>query len=878
MREDAAAEADLVDAGYRDRVLTELAQNAADAAGAHGTLGVWLDGRDLHVANTGAPLNAAGVQALSALRASSKDLTAGVGRFGVGFSAVLAVSDDVSVLSTSGSIRFAAEQTRQALAGKSSGAQVPVLRLVWPVDAAPTDGWDTEVVLRLRDGVDADALLAAMSDEATELLLELPALESIRVGDALVARTEVVLPSGAVEVSVGERTWWQYSTHRSRWLMPVVGGRARPVVDDVLRAPTPSDEELSLPAMLIADIELQPDRRRIMPGADVGALADGYADFAAALPAVDRLALVPEPGFARSPVDGELRDAVLRELREHAWLPVVGDPDAVAVPTSAVVITGLTTELAELIGDVVPNLVTPELSERRYAAALSQLDVQRIGLARVAEALGGLDRSPQWWRGLYAALEPLAVDTVAAEELGALPVPLADGRLVTGPRTTVVGTDLTSAGDVAVHWARLVHPNATHPLLQRLGAKEAAALDLLSDPALQSAVESGDDDDAGELAEAVLAIAAHITDPGQLPAWLGLIPLPDSGGGLRSADELLLPDAPLATVLIAESPFGTVDAGLVERFGAVALRAVGVGWGFTVVQDDAPTGPDHDLDGEDDWWDSLPEDPQELAGVRDLDLVDDDKWPQALTLLAEDASTRPLLADRLGYTAWWLRNNARIDGQRLGTLIASDDSVFAGLLDVLEHPHTGVFSSATADPAALDRDSAQVLLDRLADSARTPTAATTVAVHALLAAAVASRRIDADDIAPPDRVRTVECVVADPADALVVDNPWVARVMPYDIAVLGSIDTASALADLLDVRVASDAVRGEVVSTGRDSTWGAVPAAVAAFVAMGLPVPSGAVVVHSELRIRLSGAVTGERSVAWWRDEDGLDHVGEDFR
>ena len=102
--------------------------------------------------------------------------------------------------------------------------------------------------------------------------------------------------------------------------------------------------------------------------------------------------------------------------------------------------------------------------------------------------------------------------------------------------------------------------------MQRLGAKEAAALDLLSDPALQSAVESGDDDDAGELAEAVLAIAAHITDPGQLPAWLGLIPLPDSGGGLRSADELLLPDAPLATVLIAESPFGTVDAGLVERF------------------------------------------------------------------------------------------------------------------------------------------------------------------------------------------------------------------------------------------------------------------------------------------------------------------------
>ena len=34
MREDAAAESDLAKAGYRDRLLTELAQNAADAAAA----------------------------------------------------------------------------------------------------------------------------------------------------------------------------------------------------------------------------------------------------------------------------------------------------------------------------------------------------------------------------------------------------------------------------------------------------------------------------------------------------------------------------------------------------------------------------------------------------------------------------------------------------------------------------------------------------------------------------------------------------------------------------------------------------------------------------------------------------------------------------
>ncbi|NKT07498.1 hypothetical protein GS470_00930 [Rhodococcus hoagii] len=39
LREDAAAEADLVRAGYRDRLLTELAQNAADAAARAGVPG-----------------------------------------------------------------------------------------------------------------------------------------------------------------------------------------------------------------------------------------------------------------------------------------------------------------------------------------------------------------------------------------------------------------------------------------------------------------------------------------------------------------------------------------------------------------------------------------------------------------------------------------------------------------------------------------------------------------------------------------------------------------------------------------------------------------------------------------------------------------------
>src|SRR3954449_11448488 len=115
-REDANAEEDLVRGGYRDRLLIELAQNAADAAArarVPGRLRLELSGDVLRAANTGAPLDAAGVQGLATLRASAKrDEPTSVGRFGVGFAAVLAVSDEPAILSTTGGVRFSAAATR----------------------------------------------------------------------------------------------------------------------------------------------------------------------------------------------------------------------------------------------------------------------------------------------------------------------------------------------------------------------------------------------------------------------------------------------------------------------------------------------------------------------------------------------------------------------------------------------------------------------------------------------------------------------------------------------------------------------------------------------------------------------------------------------
>src|SRR3954462_11426219 len=90
-REDANAEEDLSRGGYRDRVIVELAQNAADAAaraGVPGRIRFTLRHGVLTAANAGAPLDAAGVEALSTLRASAKrDDARAAGRFGVGFAA-----------------------------------------------------------------------------------------------------------------------------------------------------------------------------------------------------------------------------------------------------------------------------------------------------------------------------------------------------------------------------------------------------------------------------------------------------------------------------------------------------------------------------------------------------------------------------------------------------------------------------------------------------------------------------------------------------------------------------------------------------------------------------------------------------------------------
>src|SRR5215213_813126 len=625
-REDANAEEDLVRGGYRDRLLVELAQNAADAAvraGVPGLLRLELTGATLRAANTGAPLDAGGVQGLATLRASAKrDEAATVGRFGVGFAAVLAVSDEPAVLSRTGGVRFSADRTRAevtavpalaAEADRRHGA-VPVLRLPWPADGTAPDGFATEVVLPLRTGA-RPGVAAALQKFPAELLLALPGLAGIDVVvDGVERSLRIERAPGSARITdatstttwaVGERSGEldpglvadRPVEERSRrgWTVTAAvplddEGRPRPLPSgQVVHAPTPSDEPLSLPLRLIAPFPLGPDRRHVAPGrvtdALVEAAAETVGDLVSALPADPAvLTLVPRVGLAGAVLDAALCAAVLDRLRTTAWLPLAADPRARQTPDRAAALDDPTDERLAALADVVPGLLPADWSRRSDDRSRTALGVRRVGIAEVVEAVRGVDRPPSWWADLYTAL-----DGADREELAALPVPLADGRTAHGPAGVLLPDEGLPVHRLGALGLRLAEPDAVAPpaarrLLERLGARPATARAVLADPAVRTAVETSMDavedalDGAPEpedLAEAVLALVA-VARPavGELP-WLAELALPDADGGWAPAGELLLPGSAVAHAL-GQGALGVLDADTAATADPDALRAVGV--------------------------------------------------------------------------------------------------------------------------------------------------------------------------------------------------------------------------------------------------------------------------------------------------------------
>ena len=994
-REDANLEEDLVLGGYRDRVVVELAQNAADAAlraGVPGRLRLTLDGRTLTAANVGAPLDADGVTGLSTLRASAKvgevgaagaAGTAGaggsaaadravaspVGRFGVGFAAVLAVCDDPSMLSRNGSVRFSASDARQEVerAAEHSDAlraellrregRVPVLRLPFPTDEQPPQDFDTAVVLPLRDEASHKLVRSLLAGVDDALLLALPSLSEIVVEvDADLRRLTATRDAGGVCTitdGAGESRWRTVTAsgrigpelladrpieERARpawavtWAVPcdAADEPRRPTTVPVFHGPTPTDEPLGLPALLIATLPLDPTRRRLAPGALtdflLGRAADAYAglvrDWPAKTPGL--LRLVPGP-IADGPVDAELRRRIVTLLAQSAILPAAaatekeGEAAAEAsqpellIPRDAVVLTPNSAALVAALEDVIPGLLPAGFE--RDQAALSTLGVRGIGLADVVEAVAGLNRPPAWWSALYTALDAVAIDDpLAFDVLSALPVPLADGRTVRGPRGTLRPTGPTSGLDDATLASltplglRVIHPHALGDgarLLERLGAQPAEPRVMLADPAVLEAVDAaydpvplGDDDtscDPLAVAEAVLALVkAADPRPGER-FGLGRLLLPEADGNLTPAGELLVPDSALAGIVDPEL-YGFVDSAWVERWGSAVLHAAGVPDGFPLLRDtDVLLDPDTlddeltELEGFEDWAehveslcppDSAPVVLAELAGVIGLETVRPEAWAQALELLARtpalrQAVVRPArlsLADGSkltipSATAWWLGRTPVLADKCPADLVAGDDTALAGLYEQLNPADAGALADdaefltalgvkTTARELLATPGGPDELLDRLADADRPVTRSQLTDLYCTLA------EVPADQVSPPDRLRATldgELVVADANDVVVVDAPDLLPLLAGRPYLPIPLRFATALADLFDLDLASEVIEAGVDEPGevRD-----VPEAVRAL----LPDAPGTYVEHDDL-------ILADGTEVDWRVADGVVHT-----
>jgi hypothetical protein len=879
LRADALLEADFATVGYRDRVVVELAQNAADAAAKvdrPGRLMLRLTGDRLEAANTGSALDAAGVESISVARASAKTgQPDAVGRFGVGFASVLSITDAPEIHSTSGSVRWSRPDA-EALVAEELGARdrhgppLAVLRLPFAAAGVPLEGYDTDVVLPLRDAAARDLVVQQLAELDATLLLALPALREIEIVIDGVPRVlsvdsqgdRVLLRDGSVEsrwaVTASMTAWG-----RITWAVPVdTDDRVLALPASVrraVRAPTLSDDPLTIGAVLIAPYPLDVTRRRVTPGPEADAVTEAAADLLvdvmAELPPDPTLARLVPTGLPDGGVDASLRAALTRQLTERAWLPIASEEGIRQRPRDAVVVDDA---LVGVLAGVVPSVLPAGWPD----AAVLPLGAQRLSTDDLVERLAGLHHEPAWWRALYAALEIAVPAGAGRDALGALPVPLADGTTVTGPRGVTVAVDGTPAVDLSPLGLRVVDPAAAHPLLLALGATEGTAAGLLEQPRARAAVEeSYDSADPEPIAVAVLSLVAVVDPaPGELP-WLAELALPDSAGDWRPAGELLLPGGRMAAVVAADSPFGLVDAEWVQRWGPSVLMATGVLDGPAVVHETDAVGPAHDLDDEAGWWDTLPAGSAvaEVVAVRDLELVSAAAWPAALELLA-DPDVRGAVVDPAvvllpdggrsrvpSYSAWWLRRHPVVGGELPSRWrLAAADPLLAPLYD--EAP-----TGSGTDPDLLaaigvlvevdDADPADVL-ERLADPARFVTRSQLRAWNAWLAGTSPGPA--------PTRLRAVragEVIVVDADQAVVVDAPDLLPLLGDRAVVPVAAGAAADLADRLDLPLAGELADFDVVSTGATE---------------------GDVVVHDRLEVRDADGVV--REVAWRLVDDVL-HV-----
>lgn len=184
--------------GYAHRTLLELVQNAADAMAGNsddsalGRVEIVLDpvSKVLYCANSGRPFSKIGLVAITHAHLSGKRGDE-IGRFGLGFKSVLAVSDSPQVLSRSVSFEFNSAKAQKAIKDiGSADRRLPVLRTATLLNAdellavdpiaRELSSWATTIV-RLPGVESLDRLRREMETFSSEFLLFVGAVREVRL-------------------------------------------------------------------------------------------------------------------------------------------------------------------------------------------------------------------------------------------------------------------------------------------------------------------------------------------------------------------------------------------------------------------------------------------------------------------------------------------------------------------------------------------------------------------------------------------------------------------------------------------------------------------------------------------------------------------------
>ena len=938
-REDANVEEDYALGAYRDRLIVELAQNAADAArtaGVPGRMRITTGDDAMQVANTGAPLDRVGVQSLAAMRASAKSADA-VGKFGVGFAAVLSVSDEPAVLSRDGGVRFSRTESAAllrddaALRSLLDEREPPVLRLPFADDRMPptlgdATPYETAVVLPWRDAAARERANEAVAAIDDALFIALPEISELVVdrGDGTTQRWTAARDGDVLTVTLDgvERRWLlsttngQWSEHdradaptelRSRsgwsltWAVPVdrdgalapwpssraaTGGGAAPA--RVVHAPTPTDEPLALPALLVADVPVDASRRRLADGrmTDVvlSAASEAYCDLVGRFVShigAEAVRLVPSPDLV-GPVDDRMRTTIRERLSRTRWLPRAHDASR-ATPSELVAVEPSNPELVGIVAEHVSDLLAPAWSS--HIATLRSLGLSVRSWPEVWDAVAPLGLAASEWHMVYEAASSL--DRTALE---GLPVPLADGRVMRDVRHCVLpeGGGLAFAEQLTKLGLAVVDGEASHPLLERLGARPFDPRQLgASLPELVRQTVADDEAEAREVvAAAASALAVAGVRPGEVAA-LGDVPVATQGGAWVPAARVVLPESTLGR-LVGESSL--LDASLARdnHDGWLALGVLGELTVVTIGDVVLDPGAWDDVMVEGGEWcedvaDRLDADsPSDVLAdsvpvVRGLQFVEAMDAERAWQLLRapgiRSAVLEPaLVVDPAGQThavpspaAFWLSGLPLFDGRPAIDLRLPDDERLAPFFPTLPDPGDAdaELLIAMGIHTSLDRwlkqpEGVEELLTAMGDANLELPAVLMPPLYAAVAEVVDER----DELPDaPQRVRALKGGAWQVVDA----DEVVVAVAPHHAAVLTGafVPGNETLAELLDVEVSNDAACDAAAIAASGSAM-SVPTIV------GDLVGGNRVVTEYREHDALS---VNDVEVDWWVTDDGEVHA-----